>query len=82
MVDLHGGYSCLTLGELAITLDTAIAVTKPEQGLAMAREKREGIKETKPPTQRPSDLNWAHPKGLAKGRGQLSLHRTGNRKKE
>lgn len=82
MADLHGGYSCLALGELAITLDTAIAVTKPEQGLAMAREKKEGIKETKPPTQRPSDLNWARPKGLAKGRGQLSLHRTGNRKKE
>lgn len=41
-----------------------------------------GIREKKPPTQRPSDLNWAGPQGLAKGRGQLSPHRTGNRKKE
>lgn len=75
------GYSCLTLGELAITLDIAIAVTKSEEGLAMTREERDGARETKPPTQRPRDLNWAGPQGLAKGRAHLSPHRTRDRKK-
>lgn len=42
MADFHGGYSCLTLGESAITFDIAIAVTKPEKDPAMTREKRDG----------------------------------------
>jgi hypothetical protein len=42
MADLHGGYSCLTLGELAISTDIAAAVAKPEQGLATTREERHG----------------------------------------
>lgn len=54
MADLHGGYSCLTLGELAITWDTAIAVTKPEQGPARGpRQEREGSEKKNHPLKDP-----------------------------
>lgn len=75
----HGGNSCLTLGELAITFDTPITMAQPEQGLTMSREERDGTRETKPHTQWPE---LACPLGLAEERGQLFPHRPGNRKKE